>query len=163
MLHVAPEPVLKLQLRRRELLDYVSADLHPNKGDIRMDITDIQFEDETFDVIYCSHVLEHIADDRRAMSELARVLTKSGWAIIQVPVIREITDEDPTVTDPQERQRRYGQFDHVRAYGKDYADRLASSGFEVRVDDYSSRLGAAETERYGLMRGEDIYFCTKAR
>ena len=160
MLHVAAEPILKRLLRAEPMIDYVSADLHPAEDDIRMDLTEIHLEDETFDVIYCSHVLEHIPEDRLAKRELARVLRSGGWGIIQVPVIRDVTDEDTRVTDPAERERRFGQSDHVRTYG-DYAYRLREAGFDVRVDSYAKRLGPETADRYGLMLNEDIYFCTK--
>jgi len=163
MLHIAPESAFKLRLYRSPDHEYVSADLNPGIGDLRMDITDIDMEDETFDVVYCSHVFEHVPEDRQAMRELARVLRKDGWAILLVPILREVTDEDPSVTDPAERTRRFGQFDHVRAYGKDYAQRLEEAGFTVRVDPYGDRLTPEDRERYGLLAGEDIYFCRKAQ
>lgn len=165
MLHVAPEPVLFAKLRSEPLIDYVSADLTPSYAQDemeRMDITDIGYADDTFDAIYCSHVLEHVPDDRKAMRELARVLKPTGWAIILVPILRELTEEDPTVVTAEERSKRFGQFDHVRAYGKDYANRLADAGFAVTVDHYSERIGPTRALRYGLLRGEDVYYLRKA-
>jgi SAM-dependent methyltransferase len=162
MLHVAPEPVLERRLRSAPLIDYVSADLEPGAADEVMDITDIQHPDDTFDVIYCSHVLEHIPDDARAMRELRRILRPGGWAILQVPILLERTDEDPSITDPEERLRRFAQRDHVRAYGPDYADRLRAAGFEVRQDRYAERVGPELSHRYGLQAGEVVHFCTKS-
>ncbi len=95
MLHVAPEPVLRERLAGEPLIDYLSADLEPGVADVQMDITAIDFPDDSFDVIYCSHVLEHVPDDALAMRELCRVLRPSGWAILQVPILLARTDEDP--------------------------------------------------------------------
>jgi len=126
-----------------------------------MDITNIPYEDNSFGVILCSHVLEHIPDDRKAMRELYRVLKPGGWAILQVPIIRDKTFEDFSITKPEDRERVFGQWDHVRAYGKDYRDRLEKAGFKVRVDDYVKRLGADKIKKYALKENEDIYYCEK--
>lgn len=97
------------------------------------------------------------------MRELYRVLNVGGWAILQVPMFAGPTFEDPTVTSPQERERLFGQHDHVRLYGPDYRDRLADAGFTVRVDGYVRDLGERRIRRFGLSRSEDVYFCTKER
>lgn len=161
MLHVAPEPVLRDRLVGRPTIDYLSADLEPGVADVQMDITAIDFPDDSFDVIYCSHVLEHVPDDALAMRELRRVLRPTGWAILQVPILLAVTDEDPSITDPEERLRRFAQRDHVRAYGPDYADRLRAAGFEVRLDRYAERLGPEVARRHGLIAQEIVHFCTK--
>ncbi len=161
MLHVAPEAWLTGRFSRAPAIDYVTADLDPARAMVQMDLTDIQLPDESFDVIYCSHVLEHIPDDLRAMRELFRVLRLTGWAVLQVPVWRDVTDEDLSVTDHEARGERFSQMDHVRAYGKDYAERLAQAGFQVTVDPYPRRLGPVWVERYGLMIQEDVYLCRK--
>jgi ubiquinone/menaquinone biosynthesis C-methylase UbiE len=126
-----------------------------------MDLTSIPLPAEQFDIIYCSHVFEHIPDDRQAMRELYRVLRKGGWAILQVPVLRDTTFEDPSVTSPAERLRLFGQEDHVRVYGKDYRDRLAAVGFHVTVDDFAATFPAAKRRYFGLMEGEAVHFCRK--
>jgi len=161
MLHVAPEPVLEQRLRDEPLLDYLSADLDAGAAQEQMDITDIRYPDDSFDVIYCSHVFEHVPDDALAMRELCRVLRPEGWAILQVPILLEHTDEDPTLTDPEERLRRFAQRDHVRAYGADYADRLRAAGFTVREDPYAERIGPVRSRRYGLDAADVVHFCTK--
>jgi ubiquinone/menaquinone biosynthesis C-methylase UbiE len=125
-----------------------------------MDAEHLTFPDNSFDVIYCSHVLEHVPEDRKAMRELARVLKPTGWAVLAVPVIRDKTFEDPKITSPADRLRVYGQEDHVRAYGQDFADRLRESGFDVTVDPFARGLSEEMVQRYGLSR-EDIYFCRK--
>jgi ubiquinone/menaquinone biosynthesis C-methylase UbiE len=152
---------LSILFDRERYIDYLAADLDSRKAMTVMDITDIQHPDGSFDVILCSHVLEHIPDDRKALSEFFRVLRPGGWAILQVPIAADTTFEDPTITDPAERQKLFGQHDHVRNYGPDYSSRLAEAGFSVSVDGFVRELDEAETERLGLMRHEDVYFCRK--
>ena len=161
LLHVAPEAPLSDLFESADYIDYLSADLE--RGDVMtaMDITDIQYSDDTFDVILCSHVLEHVPEDRRALAEFFRVLKPGGWAILQVPILADKTFEDFSVTDPGERERLFGQHDHVRSYGPDYADRLAEAGFSVTVDGFVRSLGEAEVQRQGLTHHEDVYFCVK--
>ncbi|MDY6986995.1 MAG: class I SAM-dependent methyltransferase [Thermodesulfobacteriota bacterium] len=161
MLHIAPEPCLSRHLRNLPNVDYVIADLDPCSAMIEMDITNIPFPDNEFDVIYASHVLEHIQDDMKAMRELHRVLAPHGWAILQVPILAEKTFEDPTVKSPENRERLFGQNDHVRIYGLDYKDRLNKAGFRVRVDPFARSLGLEKCRRCGLMENEDIYYCLK--
>lgn len=150
MLHVAPEAKLAERLQSAPNLDYLSGDLDPTHAMVQMDLTDIQYPDNTFDAIYCSHVLEHIPDDRRAMRELYRVLKPGGWAIIHAPIQRKTTIEDPSITTPQGRLRAYGQSDHVRSYGEDYVDRLRESGFDVTIEKFIDGFSDAEVERLGL-------------
>jgi SAM-dependent methyltransferase len=164
MLHVAPEEQLSTLFASAPGINYLSADLLSPKAMIRMDITDIQYPDETFDVIYCSHVLEHVNDDRKAMRELHRVLRTGGWAILQVPIpTAEATYEDPTITSPKARKLAFGQKDHVRRYGADYKDRLEDAGFSVEVDGFVRDLDNRTVARFGLMRSEDVYRCTRVR
>ncbi|QDT37431.1 class I SAM-dependent methyltransferase [Stratiformator vulcanicus] len=161
LLHVAPESHIAAILKGVPNIDYLSADLDSPHAMVKMDITQIEFPDNSFDIIYCSHVLEHVTEDRQAMREFRRVLKSDGWAILQVPITADITDEDPSVTDPDERLKRFGQHDHVRRYGPDYADRLAESGFDVTVDDWGSQLSPATVKKYGIAPEELIYFCRK--
>jgi SAM-dependent methyltransferase len=163
MLHVAPESQLSRIFQESDCIDYLSADLSSITAMVAMDITDIQYEDNTFDAIYCSHVLEHVPDDRTAMRELYRVLKPGGWAILQVPMSADPTYEDPAITSPEERERLFGQNDHVRRYGPDYSDRLSAAGFCVSVDGFVRTLSPREVTRYGLAKSEDVYFCTKER
>ncbi|HEU0264226.1 MAG TPA: methyltransferase domain-containing protein, partial [Geobacterales bacterium] len=159
VLHFAPEKIFQDALRRLPNLDYVSADLYSPLAMVKMDITNITFADDSFDVILCNHVLEHIPDDRRAMAELLRVMKPDGWAILQVPIDmnRATTYEDPTIVTPEERQRHFGQDDHVRWYGRDYGDRLRESGFTLRIDQFAHEV----PESHGILRDDDIYYCTK--
>lgn len=162
VLHFAPEPHLGTQLRRQRNLTYLSADLRPGAAMAEMDITAIDRPDASFDVIYASHVLEHIPDDRRAMRELRRVLRPGGWALLLIPMWGPRTDEDLSVTDPAERERRFGQDDHVRMYGHDgeFERRLAAAGFAVTVEHFADELGPAAARRYGLPTDEFLYRCT---
>ncbi len=161
LLHVAPEPCLMSELRRIEGLEYVGADMASHYATVKMDVTSIQFVDASFDVILCNHVLEHVIDDQKAMRELLRVLKPGGWAIMQVPIKGEVTQEDPAVVTAAERARLYGQCDHVRQYGRDYGNRLRSAGFLVKVESFSSSMAPSELERYGILADEDLYVCMR--
>jgi SAM-dependent methyltransferase len=161
MLHIAPDPELSRLIQKADYINYLSADLSAPDAMVKMDITDIPYPDNTFDVIYCSHVLEHIKDDRIAIGELYRVLRVGCWAILQVPITAGTTLEDPTVISPKERERLFGQYDHVRRYGGDYKDRLMEAGFSVTVDPFVRELDNRIVKRFGLMRDEDVYLCRK--
>ena len=126
-----------------------------------MDITELKFEDNSFDAIICLHVLEHIVEDIKAMRELYRVLAPGGWAILQVPIWAFETIEVPEATRDQYLEL-YGHSDHVRRYGFDYIDRLEKVGFDVKVDQFSRKLTTDFRQQYGLFETEDIFFCTKA-
>lgn len=162
VLHFAPEEIFQKQFSRMPNLEYRSADLDSPLATDRVDITAMAYEDAAFDVILCSHVLEHVRDDRKALRELHRVLRPGGWAILQVPLDakRERTYEDPTITDPAERRRAFGQEDHLRIYGQDYRDRLVEAGFRVTQDDWVRRLPRDLIETHRL-KVEDIFFCEK--
>jgi len=161
MLHVAPEPCFESRLRARVGAGYLTADLEDPHADVRMDITQIQYPDATFDVIYCSHVLEHVSDDRAALRELHRVLKPGGWALIMVPISAERTFEDPSITDPKERERRFGQDNHVRRYGRDFVGRLQETGFDVRVFGVSDVARGAVADEMGLKGGGEIFYCSR--
>lgn len=161
LLHFAPELQMARRFRGTRRLGYVGADLNPRDNHLRLDIVDITFPDASFDVIYCSHVLEHVPDDRKAMSELYRVLKPGGWAVLQVPIKGDVTLEDPSITCPSERRRLFGQEDHVRQYGRDYRDRLREAGFAVQVDLFVETLTPTRIRYYGLAPGDDIYLCRR--
>ena len=169
VLHVAPEEVLYNRFIGNPGIEYIPCakmgegypDVYP-AGTIDIDITDIHFGDHRFDVIYCSHVLEHIPDDHRAMQELLRILKPGGWALLQVPVDinRASTYEDFSITGAREREQAFGQSDHVRVYGRDYKQRLEKAGFRVKQERYTDQFSENEIFRYGFQKGEDIYVCT---
>ena len=156
VLHIAPEQEFLRKFKKMKNLDYTSADLFSPIVDVKADILDLPFEEESFDVIFCNHVLEHIEDDRKAMSELYRVMKKGGWGILQVPMKNSLekTYEDFTITDPKERQKHFGQYDHVRWYGMDYFDRLKSVGFDAEANFYSQKFSDADIKKFGLNRNE---------
>ena len=139
-------------------LDYTTTDLNSPLADVHADICSLPFDDKSFDVILCNHVLEHIPEDRKAMQELYRILKPGGWGVFQVPqdLKREKTLEDDTITDPKERARIFGQYDHVRVYGRDYFDLLEEAGFEAQGIDYTTNYSPDEIKRYGLAKGELI-------
>ncbi|WP_420388033.1 methyltransferase domain-containing protein [Roseivirga sp.] len=163
LLHIAPELCFIKKFKSMENLDYTTADLESPLADVKMDVHEIPFEDETFDVVFCNHVMEHVDNDIKAMSEIHRVLKPGGWAIIQSPqdYSREETLEDPSITDPKERERVYWQSDHVRLFGMDYGKRLEKAGFTVTEDRYVMELPEATVKRYALPANEIIYFCAK--
>jgi len=151
LLHFAPEPVFQQRFRAVPTLNYTSADLGSPEADEHFDITSIPHPDASFDSIICSHVLEHVDDDRRAMSELHRILRPGGWAIVIVPFdsSRNETYEDSAITSTEDRKREFWQEDHVRLYGTDFPDRLREAGFEVTLDDYVAGLGDEVLRRHG--------------
>ena len=162
VLHVAPEQCFLHLFKKIKSIEYITGDLDSPIADIKMDLHNIPFDDNTFDVILCNHVLEHVQDDKKCMREIFRTLKPGGWAIMQVPqnIRAEKTDEDPTITDPQERIRRFGQYDHVRMYGRDYPQRLKNAGFNVEEIDMVKQLGREKSDSYGL-NGELLYVCHK--
>ena len=165
MLHVAPESCFRHALRALPNISYLSADYDSATAMERMDITAIGHPDESFDVVICNHVLEHVSDDRRAMRELLRILRPGGWAMLQVPLdpSREATLEDPRIVDPRERRRAFGQYDHVRLYGRDYPERLRSQGFKVAPDRFVEELPRQTVEELGLDVEETIYVARRRR
>lgn len=162
ILHVGPAASVRGWLVSFPGVRYISVDLNSPVAEVKADITDLPFADHSHDLIVCLHVLEHVQDDRQAISELFRVLRPGGKAVIQVPPSPfEETLEDPTVTDPAERERRYGQYDHVRLCGADYQQRLEEPGFEVTRVDYAQRLNLATRALYEIHAGESFYVCVK--
>ena len=170
LLHFAPEGFFTNRLANIKNLKYIPADLFPelyqqkNGPKVeKVDITEIPFENESFDFILCNHVLEHIPDDAKAMNELYRVMKKGGWGIFQVPLdkTRNVTYEDFSITDPEEREKAFGQSDHVRWYGNDYKNRLEKAGFKVIRDNFASHFTKRKQFKFGLDPAEDIYLCQK--
>lgn len=160
VLHLAPERNLQKVLKAYSHLNYISADLTSPRAMVKMDITEMGFLDNTFDVIICSHVLEHIPDDIKAMYELFRILKPRGWAIVLTPISLSLekTYEDASITGPKERENAFGQYDHVRIYARDFKDRLGKAGFHVEVFHYDEDT----TKKYGLFPGGDLFICVKS-
>lgn len=164
LLHIAPESCFIHRFESMKNLDYITADIESPLAKVKMDIHQIPFEDNTFDVVFCNHVLEHVQDDIKAATEICRVLKPNGWAILQVPFIDtdlETTFEDFSITSPTEKLKVFGQEDHVRMYGKDYGRRLEKGGLEVLEDDFVMRLDKSIVEKYALPAHEIVYFCRK--
>jgi SAM-dependent methyltransferase len=162
MLHVAPELCFEPRLGKLLGAGYLTADLVDPLAMVKMDVTSIGYPDRSFDVICCSHVLEHVPDDRKAMREFRRVLADDGWAILLVPITSDRTFEDPAITEPSERRNVFGQEDHVRRYGPDYADRLREAGFTVEVTGVNDLVDRDEAARMGLSPESGlIHHCTR--
>ncbi|MEM0897927.1 MAG: methyltransferase domain-containing protein [Verrucomicrobiota bacterium] len=150
VLHIAPEPVFRRRFRKLFGEGYLTGDLRGTHVDENIDITDIQYPDNTFDLILCSHVLEHVPEDRKAMREFHRVLAPEGQAFLLVPINSKVSEEDPSVTDPKDRLRLYGHPDHVRNYGLDYPQRLEEEGFKVKTVLREDFLTDEELENMGV-------------
>ena len=159
LLHFAPEPLLDPVFARVPGLERVTADLYV-PADLRLDITDMDLRDSSFDLIFCSHVLEHVPDDRAAMRELRRVLSDQGLALVLVPYRPGVTTyEDPAITSPLDRMVAFGQQDHVRIYGADLSDRLRQAGFEVEDRTVAELFGEPTVERCELDPDEHVFLC----
>ena len=158
VLHFAPEQCFLKHFKNLKHIDYTTTDLNSPIADVKADICNLPFDDDSYDVIFCNHVLEHIPDDTKAMRELYRVMKPGGWGIFQIPqdLNREFTFEDHTITNKTERTKIFGQYDHVRIYGRDYFDRLRAVGFKVEPVDYTKTLTLEEVDKYRLAKGEII-------
>lgn len=163
VLHFAPEQAFFKRFRKMKNLDYTTTDLNSPIADVKADICNLPFEENSFDFIICNHVLEHIPDDTKAMQEIYRVLAPGGTAILQIPYTAtlEKTFEDDSITDPKERAKIFGQYDHVRVYGMDYFKKLKTIGFNVEAVDYTKTIEMSEVEKYRLPKGELIPVCKK--
>lgn len=163
VLHVAPEQAFYKRFKKQPNLEYITTDLHSPLADVKADLCNLPFADNSFDFILCNHVLEHIPDDKKAMSELFRVMKSGGMGVFQVPLDanRTLTFEDNSITDPAERTRIFGQYDHVRIYGMDYFDKLQSVGFQVDSIQYAKRFSSEEIEKYRIVADEIIPICKK--
>ncbi|HEY8402869.1 MAG TPA: class I SAM-dependent methyltransferase [Cytophagaceae bacterium] len=163
VLHIAPEHCFIHRFEKLTNLDYITADIESPLAKVKMDVHQIPFDANTFDVAFCNHVMEHVDDDIKAMSEIYRVLKPGGWAIIQSPIntSRQVTFSDPNAITPQQREKVYGQNDHVRDYGKDYKQRLEQGGFNVIEDTFVMELPKERVKRFALPEDEIIYLCKK--
>lgn len=158
VLHFAPEQCFLNRFRALKNLDYTTTDLESPIADVKADICNLPFKDNNYDIILCNHVLEHIPDDTKAIQELYRVMKPGGYGVFQIPqdLSRATTFEDDTITDKAERAKIFGQYDHVRIYGRDFFDKLRSFGFTVEEVDFTSSLTDAEITKYCLAKGEVI-------
>ena len=163
VLHIAPEQCFLDIFRKQQNLNYITSDLESPIADVKADICDLPFKENEFDVVFCNHVLEHVPNDTKAMQELYRVLKPGGFGIFQIPqdLSKTITFEDDTITDRKERAKLFGQYDHVRVYGRDYFDKLRSIGFKVDEVDYTKKITLNKIEKYCLMKNEILPVCYK--
>ena len=163
VLHIAPEQCFLDIFRKQQNLNYITSDLESPIADVKADICDLPFKENEFDVVFCNHVLEHISNDTKAMQELYRVLKPGGFGIFQIPqdLSKAITFEDNTITDRKERAKLFGQYDHVRVYGRDYFDKLRSIGFKVDEVDYTKKITLEKIEEFCLMQNEILPVCYK--
>ena len=163
VLHIAPEQCFLDIFRKQQNLNYITSDLESPIADVKADICDLPFKENEFDVVFCNHVLEHISNDTKAIQELYRVLKPGGFGIFQIPqdLSKAITFEDNTITDRKERAKLFGQYDHVRVYGRDYFDKLRSIGFKVDEVDYTKKITLDKIEKYCLMKNEILPVCYK--
>ena len=163
VLHIAPEQCFYNLFKNLKNINYTTFDLNSPLADIKGDICNLPFKENSFDFILCNHVLEHINDDKKAMKELYRVLNKNGTAILQVPINQKSrkTFEDSSIVDKKERIEKFGQYDHIRLYGLDYFKKLESFGFKVDPLKYSKKFTESEIIKYGIIRDEIIPVCKK--
>ncbi len=159
VLHVAPEPALGRYLKGLPHIDYLSGDLDERMAMVKMDVTDIPFPDRSFDLIICSHVLEHVSDDRKALAEFHRVLKPGGRALLMAPIsaVLEQTLDDARANTPEQRAKLFGQEDHMRLYGQDFPDRLKKAGFRVDRFHTGSEISEHRIHRYALIRDETLF------
>ncbi len=163
VLHFAPEQEFYKRFKKQKNIQYTTTDLLSPLADVKADICNLPFEDNQYDLLFCNHVLEHIPDDTKAMKELYRVLKPGGMAILQIPqdLNRATTFSDDSITDEKERAAIFGQYDHVRVYGRDYFDKLRAIGFTVVEEDYTKKINPELVTKYCLAPGEIIPVCFK--
>lgn len=163
LFHVSPKYALSRRLAHIPTITYVGADI-TRRADLTIltDLTSTALRTASMDAVVCVHVLEHIQDDKAAIAELRRVLRPGGWAVISVPVRPDgPTLEDPSIVSPEDRERVFGEPNHVRLYGFDLADRLRDAGFNVTVD-RASEIPDDVRQRYGLLDDENIFHCRRS-
>lgn len=168
LLHIAPEVALKRKFEqhygKEHTERYLTADLESPLAKLHFDVQEIPLQDKSVDVVICNHILEHVEDDRKALRELHRILRIGGWGVLLVPqdYERATTFEDDTITSPEERARIFGQYDHRRIYGRDYAERLRECGFEVEEVEYEKSLTAEERIQFATAK-ERLYIVRRTR
>ena len=163
VLHFAPEYILQKRFKSLSNIEYISADLFSPLAMIKMDITDIKYQNNFFDMIICSHVLAHVDDDHKGIEELFRILKPAGVAIIQTPIDqnREHTFEEPSAQSFKEREKIYGDGTFVRIYGKNFQSRVESVGFRVIAANYTDELNDETIQKCGLPKNDIIFLCSK--
>jgi SAM-dependent methyltransferase len=163
VLHIAPEQCFYKLFRNQKNLNYLTGDLESPLADLHFDLHNIPLENNKFDVIFCNHVLEHVEDAKKCMSELYRVMKPGGFGIFQVPqdFNRDTTYENPNIITPEEREKHFWQYDHVRLFGLDYPDWLRSVGFNIEEFNPEKKIDSYQFERFRLMKNEILYIAYK--
>lgn len=164
ILHVAPELCFIKRFEAIHKENYITADIESPLAKVKLDVMNMPFEENEFEVIFCNHVLEHVSDDIKAMKELYRVLKPGGWGILQVPLFHPLPDltyEDANITNPKNREKAFGQSDHVRLYGKDYISRLQSAGFDAKEFHVKEIFTEPDIKRSALPENEPVFFVKK--
>ena len=163
VLHIAPEHCFIKYFEQQHGGGYITADIESPLAKVKMDIHEMPFGENQFDVVLCNHVLEHVSDDIKALTEIKRVLKPGGWAILLVPFFNPVPDatfEDNAIINPREREKIFGQADHVRKYGKDYPQRIKQAGLEVEEEKFAFAIEEEKKFRLGLS-AEVIYRAIK--
>jgi hypothetical protein len=165
LLHISPCLTLCELFKMLYNVNYFPIGLNKQCTQV-MDITNILYEDNVFDKFICSHVLEHVLDDDLAIQELYRVLSVGGWGLINVPIKKDKTFEDNSIVTPKDRKKHFGQYDHVRVYGKDFYKKLERHGFKVEIFESKDFLTEDEMLLFNVIRkkrgkGKSIIYCTK--
>ena len=163
VLHIAPEQCFYKLFKNQKNINYLTGDLESPLADLHFDLHNIPLQENKFDVVFCNHVLEHVTDAKQCMSELYRVMKPGGFGIFQVPqdFTREVTYEDPSIDTPEEREKHFWQYDHVRLFGLDYPEWLRSVGFIVEEYNPQKNFNLEQFERYRLMKNEILYIARK--
>lgn len=167
LLHVAPSDIFSEHIKKLSNIEYVPADIAPiDEATVKLDLRDIHFPDDSFDAVICSHVIEHIKEDQKAIGEIYRILRPNGWVLIAVPIYGETTYEDSAVNSDYLRGKIFGNSGHVRLNGLDLSRKLQSAGFEVKIfsiDDLEGNYVDRQCNSVHLQNDKYLFYCRKMK